>query len=285
MNLLFLLVLTAAGLCAESRFQFRDISPASVELTEDGKPVYVYNYGETQGQDAPADRARCCYLHPVYTPDGVVVTDDFPKDHYHHRGVFWTWPIVAADGETYDAWLIKGVRQKFRRWIAREAGDKSARLAVENGWFTEKREILRESVEITATPSSGPRRELEFNLRFEALGTPVELRGEPTENKGYGGFCVRFAPRQQTTITTDKGREAKDTNMAPHPWAQLSGVFEGGPAGLRIDIDPSTPGYPDGWCLRHYGFLGVNFPGLEKYTLEPGKPLGMKFKVTVFSGR
>jgi len=120
-------------------------------------------------------------------------------------------------------------------------------------------------------------------LRFESLGKTIRLQGAPTDAKGYGGFCVRFAPREETVITTDAGRETEDTNMVPHAWAREDGVFEGGRAGLRIDIDPANPDYPNGWCLRHYGFLGVNFPGNEVYELQPGQPLQLQYSVTLFA--
>ena len=55
-------------------------------------------------------------------------------------------------------------------------------------------------------------------------------------------------------------------------------------AGARITIDSANPGYPNGWCLRNYGFLGVNFPGLDYYTLAPGTPLVMRFRVTLLAG-
>ena len=51
---------------------------------------------------------------------------------------------------------------------------------------------------------------------------------------------------------------------------------------VRVTIVPSHPGYPNGWCLRHYGFLGVNYPGLEAITLKPGQPLTLKYRVTVY---
>lgn len=265
----------------KSPFAFRE-SPDSVELTENGKPVYVYNHGMILKEGAPEDRRRSSYLHPVHAPDGTVVTDDFPRDHYHHRGIFWTWPVVAAGGETYDMWLIRGVRQKFERWIAREAKPDSARLAVENGWYAGDRKIARETVGIVAHPAAGNRRALDFTLAFEALDRPVRIAGMQ-DGKGYGGFCMRFGPRQQTVVRTEAGVEAKDTNLVPHPWAELEGTFGGRRAGARIEIDPSNPGFPNGWCLRDYGFLGVNFPGLEPYTLEPSKPLALKYRVTVFS--
>ena len=277
-----LALLLAAGAWAEPGFRFRDVSAESVELSENGRPVYVYHHGLMKKAGVPEDRFRCCYVHPVYTPSGTVLTDDFPEDHYHHRGIFWTWPIVIVDGKNYDAWTLRGLRQEFRRWMAREATGEKARLAVENAWSAGGRPVVKETVEIAARPASGGSRELEFRLTFEAHGTPVELRGEPAENKGYGGFCVRFAPREKTAITTGAGREAGDSDMAPHAWARLEALFGDRAAGLRIDIDLSNPGFPNGWCLRHYGFLGVNFPGLASHVLRPDQPLELNYRVTVF---
>jgi len=282
MRLLLLLLLALPAL-AESPFHFKQVSASSFELSENGQPVYVYNFGDMLPAGVPEDRRRCCYLHPVYAPNGVVVTDDFPKDHYHHRGIFWTWPVVTIAGKEYSLWDIRGIRARFERWVRRETTPESAELAFENGWYTGGKRVVREAVRIVAHPAVNGRRELDFTLSFEAVGVPVSLRGAPTNNKGYGGFSVRFAPREQTRVTTDAGVERKDSNMVPHPWAQEEGLFAKGRAGLRIDIDPSNPGYPNGWCLRHYGFLGVNYPGNDTLTLEPGKPLVLRYKVTVFA--
>jgi hypothetical protein len=269
---------------AEGPFRFRDATPHSLELSEGGQPVFAYIHGLTLAGGAPESKRRSGYLHPVYAPDGTVVTDDFPRDHYHHRGIFWAWPIVRAEGRKYDPWLVEeGFQARFVRWLAREARAGAARLAVENGWFAGERRLVRETVEITVQPARDMRRALDFRIALEAVGGPVELEGEPTQEKGYGGFSVRFAPRQDTVVTTDQGVEARDSDMVPHPWAQLEGTFGGRRAGLRIDIDPANRGFPNGWCLRNYGFLGVNFPGRTTFTLRPGAPLTLNYRVTVFS--
>lgn len=268
---------------AADGFRFRLLDADSLELSEDGKPVFVYNHGMVLRNGAPEDRRRSSYLHPVYAPDGTVVTDDFPRDHWHHRGIFWAWPVVTVNGERRDGWLLKGAGQRFERWIAREAARDSARLAVENGWYSGQTRLVKETVEIVVRPASGGRRELSFSLTFEAAGAAVELVGEPSQNKGYGGFSVRFAPREGTVIRTDQGVEERDTDMVPHPWAELEGAFAGRRASLRIDIDKDNPGYPNGWCLRRYGFLGVNYPGRVPALLKPGTPLRMKYRVTVTS--
>jgi hypothetical protein len=275
-------VIPLLALLAAGPFTFEEISPASLALLENGKPVFVYNHGLMSKEGVPESRNRCCYLHPVYTPGGTALTDDFPRDHYHHRGISWMWPVVRVDSGEFDLWAIKGIRHQFLRWVARETGPRSARLAVENGWFTASRQVAKELVEVVAHPSRGGRRTLEWTLTVEALGAPLAIAGAPEERKGYGGLGFRFAPRENTVLRTDAGVEPKDTNMIPHRWAEIEAVFGGRKGGARIEVDPSSAGYPNGWCLRRYGYLGVNYPGLDPVTIEPGKPLKLKARITLF---
>ena len=134
---------------------------------------------------------------------------------------------------------------------------------------------------MVAHRAGGNRRVLDFTLVFEAVGEPVSLTGESTSKKGYGGFNVRFASRERTALTTDRGKETGDTNLVPHPWAELAADYAARHATVRVEIAPGNPASPNGWCLRHYGFLGVNFPGLVTYTLERGKPLRLSYRVIV----
>lgn len=264
-------------------FTIDDIQGASLRLSEGGAPVLVYNYGMRLKEGAPERYRRSSYIHPLYAPGGTILTDDFPADHYHHRGLSWMWPRVIIGGRTYNLWEITqgGIRQRFERWLAREAGSAQARIAIENGWYIDNRRVAKETVDIVAHPGGEDRRRLDLSLTFEALEEPIGIAGTLDLKKGYGGLCLRFAPREDTVIRTDAGLEPKDTDLVPHPWAELEGTFAGHRAVARIDIDRGNPGYPNGWCLRNYGFLGVNFPGLELYTLAPGKPVTLKYRITV----
>lgn len=263
--------MTALLLMAAAALTWQDLGSGRFELRAAGKPVMVYNSGMELANGAPENRRRCCYVHPVYAPNGVVVTDDFPKDHWHHRGIFWSWPVVKYGGEQYDMWmkLESGVE---RRTVSVKAQGRD--LITENGWFIGGRKIVRERVRIR--PESAQR--IEFTLEFEALEGPVDLVGAPEQDKGYGGFSIRFAPRSKTVIRSDAGVEAKDTDMVPHRWAELEGQYSNGSATVRIE-DPSN----SGWCLRHYGFLGVNDPGLKPATLQPRKPVTKRYVVVLSS--
>src|SRR6266545_3354648 len=78
-------------------FSFREVNDGTgLELTENGKSVFVYNYGMILAPGAPERMRRSCYLHPVDAPDGTLLTDDFNPDHLHHRGIFWAWEVIAV---------------------------------------------------------------------------------------------------------------------------------------------------------------------------------------------
>lgn len=278
-----MLLLSAATLPlpAAGPFSFLELTPSSLELSENGKPVLVYNHGPLLKEGVDPKYRRSSYIHPVYAPDGTVLTDDFPKDHPHHRGICWSWPIVTFAGQTHDVWAVIGMHQRFVKWTARKLSSERAVLGVENGWFAGERKAVKETVELTVRRAQGRRREFDVKLTFEAVDQPVEISGR--EVKGYGGFGVRFAPRTDTVLRTDAGVEPKDSDMVNHPWAELEAAFAGRRAGMRIEDMAANPGAPNGWCLRHYGYVAVNYPGLQKITLLPGKPLVLAYRVTVFS--
>jgi hypothetical protein len=226
---------------------------------------------------------RSSYLHPVYAPGGVILSDDFPVDHPHHRGLFWSWPIVKFDGQTYDVWAVRGMHQRFVRWRSRRLMADRAVLAVENGWFAGERKAVKELVELTAFCAQGGRRRFDVKLTFEAVDSPVEFSGR--EDKGYGGFGLRFASRTETVLRSERGIEPKDTDHVRHPWAELEAVFAGRRAGARIENDPANPASPPEWCVRHYGYLSPSFPGVAPVTLKRGRPLALRYRVVVYSAQ
>ncbi|HWR51040.1 MAG TPA: DUF6807 family protein [Bryobacteraceae bacterium] len=253
-------------------------SHGRLKVRHNGQPVLAYAYGTQLPAGVPERYARSCYIHPVWAPSGVIVTDDFPADHYHHRGIGWMWPRIQVNGEMHSTWEPRGrMRQEFVNWIAREAGLEQARIDAENAWKLDGRAVVREIVRITVAPGG----RFDLALSFEALEEAVTIQGTLDSGKGYGGLGCRFAPRLGTVVRTDKGVEQKDTDMQPHTWAELEGQFLAQPARLRIEDDAANPGYPNGWCLRNYGFLGVNYPGLTPHVLEPGKLVRLKYRVTV----
>ncbi len=280
------LSLLALPLLAAPPFEWKIGENQRYQLFEHGKPVMVYNAGIESRPDAPADRARCCYVYPLYTPAGVSPLDDFPKDHYHHRGLFWAWPYVEVDGKAYDIWMkMDGIHDVTGAPPKVALKGSQASLQVTNFWEAGGARIVREAVSITVHPVKANARALDLELTFEALDKPVQLRGSQERGKSYGGLNVRFAPRDATGIRSSEGEVAKDTDLVAHQWAEMEAVYGGKRAAVRFESDPRNPHAPPQWCLRYYGFVGAAFPGrsesVSSFTLEKGKPLTLRYKVTL----
>jgi hypothetical protein len=211
--------------------------------------------------------------------------DDFPKDHWHHRGLFWAWPIVEVGGKRYDIWMQLTAKPRSLKTPTVTASGKQARLEAENVWEADGKDIVRENVRVTVLPAGGNSRDMDVALTWEALHDPVTLAGSAEHGKSYGGFSARFAPREATVVRADGEVLTKDEDRNPRKWAELEGVYEGKRVVFRITPDEKDPATPYQWCLRSYGFIGASFPGrtdqVESYTLEPGKPLTLRFRVTV----
>jgi len=275
----------ALPLAAQDKLAWKDLGDGRLELSEGGKPALVYNYGPQLKEGAPENRRRCCYIFPVYSPAGVSMLDDFPKDHWHHRGLFWAWPIVEVGGKRYDIWMQLTAKPRSAKTPTVSASGKQARLEAENFWEADGKDIVRENVRLTVLPAHGNSRDMDVVLTWEALHDPVTLAGSPEHGKSYGGFSARFAPREGTIVRADGEVLTKDEDRNPRKWAELEGVYGGKRVVLRIAPDEKDPGAPYQWCLRSYGFVGASFPGrtdqVESYTLEPGKPLTLRFRVSV----
>ncbi len=283
-TLLFAAILPIITTSAADSFRFTKTSGKSLALFEGDRPVFVYNHGVIHKPGVPVDRERSTYVHPLYGLEGEVLTDDFPKDHYHHRGLFWAWPHVRIGEQHYDLWMLKGIEQRFVRWLARKAGADGATLGVENGWYVGNRKVVREQVWFRAGPSVKDERVLDLELLWVPLGTPITLEG--AEGKSYGGLTLRFAPRTNTVITTPLGQGGEDLTITRLPWADLSARFAGRAqaSGAAIFVAPDHPDYPPEWLTRHYGVLCLGWPGVKPQTFQPGETIRCRYRIWIHRG-
>src|SRR4051812_19350185 len=85
-----------------------------VNLTRDGnvlkismgdKPILTYQ-GDPSTPPAGVDPVftRGGYIHPVYSPSGKLLTDDYTPDHKHHHGIWSPWTYTEFEGKHTDFW-------------------------------------------------------------------------------------------------------------------------------------------------------------------------------------
>lgn len=279
-----LLGLACAG--ASAGFEVRTDQDEFISVYENGKPVFRYVREEILKEGVPEDRRRGTYLHPLYSLDGIELTEDFPASHPHHRGLSWMWQQVTFDGVTRDLWHVRGLRQRYK--ISQYEKAKSfCRLDVQNSWVEDDsgRKIISEKVTFVIHPADDDGRIIDYCLELSAVDTPVAIHAS---GAGYSGLTIRFAPREETIITTSKGQIKEDEARKRYAWADISARFSGSSSfdGIAIFDHPSNPRYPSGWTLRNYGLLNPSFTAnADAHTIEPGKPLTLNYRVYIHRGK
>ncbi|MGQ9540563.1 MAG: DUF6807 family protein, partial [Armatimonadota bacterium] len=266
----------------------RDRATRQILVEEGGKPVLQYNYWTVDRPDRHAQvsaenriysRARSDYIHPLYGLSGEVMTEDWPVDHPHHRGIYWAWPEVDYRGERGDLHALQRVfAYPTGRYRVTE-GAVFAQIEAESVWRWEGQEaIVQEWAVIRAYRCTGQGRCIDLTFYITALKEPVLLARRGTNL--YGGLNMRLSAIQGQ-------RFAKHTD-GKQAWAGAFGVFPGGrqECGLLIFPHEQNPYHPPDW---------VEYPGLNwiqptfpasgvRHALQPGEPLVLRYRLWIKPG-
>ena len=280
--ILFIGILPSA---AREKFTFvENKDKGTLTVLEGSAQVLTYRFGDQLEGSLQPEQVRSCYIHPLYSPDGQVLTDDFIADHPHHHGVFWTWPIVRTRDQTTQTWHPANLRQHFVRWLDRDTKSSPAVLSVENAWKLDGQDIVAlERVTLNIHPAADNSRKIDVELYIQALGGPLELQGAQDAGKGYGGLSIRGAPMfTGAFVTSDKGPLKEDINNAEFLWTDLSTNQRG----LSIFVAPDHPHFPTKWITRnsYAGFLNVSWPGLQAVVLKPEQPVTLRYRIYIHQG-
>ncbi|NOX57212.1 MAG: hypothetical protein GXP27_22820 [Planctomycetes bacterium] len=265
---------------------------AGFQFYDRGRPVMFYQK-KPHSLDGGA-HVSANYVHPLLGLDGETLTEDFPRDHRHHHGVFWAWhQIWVGQKRAGDAWADKDFLPVVKKAEILEQGPLFATLHVTVHWTSplvaDKQgrpiPIVQEETSIRLFRAVEDFQYVDFAITLHALLDDVRIGG--AENvKGYSGFTVRFRPPQGIAIVNDSGRLKQDAVGAKGRYVDVSGLFAGGKAvsGAAILCHPSLPEFPPRWLLRHYGPQNVIYPGRYAVPLPKNQPLTLHQRVLIHRG-
>lgn len=265
-----------------------------IDVTEAGRPVLRYNVATVQPPagflDAVAEgnrkyaRPRSDYIHPLYGPDGEVLTHDWSKDHPHHRGLYWAWPEVDFGGERGDLHALQRVfaRPAGEPRLSREGG--VAQIAAVNEWRWEDRTpIVRETAVLRVHPETPDGRFVDLRLEMTALagGVTVARRGTTL----YGGLNTRLSAWKDLQFV----RHADPAGAAPRTaWSGAAGIAEGGtkPVGLVVFEKATNPDYPGDWIeYKNLPWFQPAFPAAgTRRAIGKETPLVLDYRLWIRRG-
>ncbi len=220
-----------------------------------GRPVLTYNH-ETVLPPKGIGRefSRSGFIHPVHSPSGQILTDDFPRQHHHHQhGLFHAHTKILLDGKTLDVWNQKS-RQAGVRHLGFNPGETysgpvlggfTARFLVEDIRKPDKpHPLLHEQWRVQVQP-----RQDVFLFDIEISQTSAMERGIEIKKHHYGGMAIRgpedwTAERPGVGILTSEGRDRIAGNHSQPEWVDIHGPVDGQPGGIAVIAHPSSFRHP-----------------------------------------
>jgi len=218
-----------------------------------GKPVGSYQADTKDLKPRPGldpKFIRGGYLHPLFTPSGKIVTDDYPANHLHHHGVWMAWTKATYDGRETDFWNMgqgKG-RVDFTSLDKYWSGQVHAGLVAKNR-YTDLTSgspvvVLNEqwTVRVYAIPAGEKSYHL-IDLETEQTLTGNLPLGLPQYH--YGGLGVRGPTgwdggANATFLNSEGLTDRIKANAQPARWLRMTGNVDGASAGVAVLSHPDN---------------------------------------------
>lgn len=287
---------------AESGVGVQAIAGAGgVRLEVGQRAVFTYRTTPTELPGGRPDLApvfrRGGYLHPVLTPSGRCVTDDYPANHRHHHGIWFAWTRVDFEGRKTDFWNmgegkgtvefvaldglwdgpVHGGFQSRHRQVDLTSG--APRVAMEESWTVRAFDV---------GAGAG------FRL-FELVVTNTCAGGVPVSlpRYRYGGIGVRGHARwndagQMGFLNSEgmKDRSKGDNAATVGRWALMHGPLEDGKGGgIAVLGHPGNVHAPQPQRIHPTEpFLCLAPQQAGDMALAPGKPLVSRYRFVTFDG-
>ena len=262
-------------------------------VTEKGQTVLFYQLAPKSWK---GKYERANYIHPLHDLDGVVLTEDFPADHLHQRGVFWAWHQVYVKGKRVsDQWTTENSIWEVTAAEAVRAGAESAAMKVQLHWKSpnwldadgERKPFVKETSIVRVHRAEGDVRKIDFDIRLSALEDGVSIGGSE-DDKGYGGFSARVRMPSDIRFTNTAGAVTPEkTAVEAGSWVDFSASYGSprGKSGVAILTHPSTADFPQPWILRSKGSMqNPVYPGNQAAPLPRGEPLILRYRLVIHRG-
>ncbi|MFY0690090.1 MAG: PmoA family protein [Cyclobacteriaceae bacterium] len=258
---------------------------------EDDDSILFY---QTANKDLNGTYSRSNYIHPLYSLDGKVITEDFPDDHLHHRGIFWAWhQLYIGEKRIGDGWEIKDFEWRVKQVKQLLSPDNIKKIAIEVDWLSplwvdqdgNRKPVINEVTELSVYPKNETYRRIDFNITINAT-EPATRIGGSEDAKGYGGFSARVKLSDGVEFAGPEGIiTPENLPIKSTGWIDMVNLTDNsGESGLCIIEHPSNPGYPNPWILRSKGSMQNPVwphPGAKPVPLSMETPVSLGYSLII----
>lgn len=260
------------------RLQIIPMPYGQASFRRDGVELTRYHFGA--GLERP-------FLFPVNGPSGWSLTrmghPRDPESHSHHNSVW----ISHNDVNGVSFWSDGGKGKiRHKRLVKYEDGGERSAILTENEWVTvEGGRLLDETRQITVILLEGSEWLMVIDMSLKAVDKAVTLGKTP-----FGMIGVRMA---KTIGVNDGGGTIRNSEGAVNEeqvfwkrarWVDYSGAITNEQTeGITLFDHPKNPNYPSHFHVRSDGWMGASLTFDGPMTIEPDKPLRLRYGLYVHS--
>jgi hypothetical protein len=261
-----------------------------------GKPVFDYQMDKDAlpRPDIKPEYKRAGYLHPIYTPSGTIVSDDYPVQHVHHHGIWSPWTKTSFQGRAPDFWNMgqKSGTVEFvaldRIWSGSVHGGFVARHKFVDLSAPSPVVALHETWEVTAYNLGTGGNATMFDLLLTqtcATNDPLILPKYHYGGLGFRGRGEWLGKDNANFLTSDGETDRVKANAQKMRWVHLSGSVTDGIAGLAVLGHPANFRAPQPVRV-HPNEPYVSFTPSQDgdWSIEPGKAYVARYRFVAADG-
>ncbi len=277
---------------------YRDMS-----LMMNEKPILKYRYAVTYPPEGinPIFK-RSGFIHPLYSPEGEVLTRIQAPDHYHHYGIWGPWTHTHIGDRQVDFWNL-GEGQgtvKFAGFLTEEEG------AIYSGF-----EALQQHIDFGAKGEDQVAMNEILDVRAWNIGEGVWMVdyttsiNSPLQNGilldayryggGIGFRATEKWKKDNCTVLTSDDKTRIDADGSFAKWCIVEGesATKEGRSGILFMSHPSNRMHPEPmrvWPLdanagrgdMYFEFVPIRH---EEWKLEPKQNYTLKYRMIIFDGK
>jgi Family of unknown function (DUF6807) len=265
-------------------------------ITSSGKKAITFRGGPGELPSAtikPVFR-QGGYIHPVFTPSGRIVTDDYPPDHFHHHGIWFAWTKTEFQGRHPDFWNVGDGTGKVefvaldQSWSGPvHAGFKSRNKSVDVSAPSPVTVLTEQWVVTVFNVGQGSKPFTMFDLvstQDLATDSPLIL-----PEYRYGGLGFRghrqWLAKDNCEFLTSEGKDRSNGHGTRARWCHIGGKIDGQPAGIAILDHPSNFRAPQAMRINPDQPFFCYSPSLiADWKIEPGKSYVSRYRFIVYDG-
>jgi hypothetical protein len=244
----------------------------------DGVEIARYHFGPELNRP---------FVFPVVGPSGKLLTrmghPHDPESHSHHNSVW----ISHTDVNSVDFWSDSGKGKiRHKRIIKFDDTGESSSILTENEWLTtDGKVLLTETRHVMVMLLENSEWLLVIDMQLKADNKPITFGKTP-----FGLIGVRMAKTigvndgGGTIRNSEGGVNEKEIFWKRAKWVDYSGpIINEKIEGITLFDHPNNPNFPSYFHVRNDGWMGASLTFDAPKTIEPDKPLHLRYGLYIHS--